>query len=218
MPPEVAQAAGLGQLPKTGALPASQTGEALATLPQTGEVAPQPQAASTAEPPTAPSPTSREPLAPSEATLSGESALRKVLTGQDNANLMKIAKSRGINVSQESQLKPGVADNRLINKIVDDFSPEELQTMRDMYLENSRFKHNFGDIGPEAWKALSMQSYFPDVKIPTTVLKRMESSIRSARTMAEPTPQVPTDAEHMTSLAEQSLEMLRRRRAVQNQQ
>ena len=85
-------------------------------------------------------------------TLSGESALRQVLTGQDNANLLKIAKGRGIDVTQESQLKPGVADTRIINKIVDDFSPNDLQELRDQYLENSRFRHAFGDIGPKPGK------------------------------------------------------------------
>jgi hypothetical protein len=98
-------------------------------------------------------------------TLSGESALRQVLTGQDNANLMKIAKARGINVAKESQLKPGVADNLLIKKVIDDFSPDELQEFSDKYLENSRFSHKFGDIGPEAWKTLSLQTYFPELKL-----------------------------------------------------
>src|SRR5208337_417633 len=32
-------------------------------------------------------------------TLAGDSALRRILTGQDNANLLKIARSRGINVT-----------------------------------------------------------------------------------------------------------------------
>lgn len=215
MPPEVAQAAGLGQVPKTGALPASQTGEALATIPspKIGEVAPPPQTAATVEPTPAPSP-AREAAPPSEVTLTGESALRKILTGQDNANLMKIAKSRGINVTQETQLKPGVADNKLINKIIESHSEEELQKVRDMYLENSRFKHSFGDIGPEAWKALSMQSYFPDVKIPATVLKRMESAIKTARPVAE-APAASTD--DLMPQLQKSLEMAKKLRASQTQ-
>jgi hypothetical protein len=60
-------------------------------------------------------------------TLSGESALGQVLTGLDNRTLLKIAKSRGIDVTREAQLKPGVADQKVIKKIVDDFSPDELQ-------------------------------------------------------------------------------------------
>jgi hypothetical protein len=118
-------------------------------------------------------------------TLSGDSALRQVLTGQDNANLLKIAKSRGLNVARESQLKPGVADNLLINKIVDDFSEDELRDVGAKYLENSRFSpngtgHQFGDIGAEAWKTKSLQTYFPDVKIPATTLKRVQTATESA--------------------------------------
>jgi hypothetical protein len=37
-------------------------------------------------------------------TPQGESVLRQVLTGQDNKNLLKIARSRGINVTVEAQL------------------------------------------------------------------------------------------------------------------
>src|SRR5882724_1215821 len=113
-------------------------------------------------------------------TLSGESALTQILTGQDNANLLKIARSRGINVTQEAQLKPGVADTRLIRKIIDDHTPEELGELRDTYLEHTRFRHNFGDIGPEAWKTLSLQTYFPDIKLPAAVLKRTQSAIEMA--------------------------------------
>ena len=110
--------------------------------------------------------------------LSGDSALRQILTGQDNANLLKIAKSRGINVAQESQLKPGVADNRLINKIIDDHSPEELDNISAQYEENTRMgKHQFGDVGPEAWKTMSLQQYFPDVKIPAATLRRTQNAI-----------------------------------------
>jgi len=111
-------------------------------------------------------------------TLSGESALRQLLGGQDNANLLKIAKSRGINVTKESQLKPGVSDPLLINKIVNDFSDDELDNLRSTYLENTRMgKHNFGDIGPEAWKTMSLQTYFPDVKIAGATLKRVGTNI-----------------------------------------
>jgi hypothetical protein len=111
-------------------------------------------------------------------TLNGESALRQVLTGQDNANLLKIAKSRGINVTKEAALKPGTADNLLVNKIVDDFSPQELDEIRAQYLENTRFRHAFGNVGPEAWKTMSLQTYFPDLKIPQAVLNRTSNSIR----------------------------------------
>lgn len=110
-------------------------------------------------------------------TLSGDSALRQILTGQDNANLLKIARSRGINVTQEAQLKPAVADSRIINKIIDDFEPDELQEIRDQYLENTRFRHTFGNVGPEAWKTMSLQTYFPDLKIPQAVINRTQAAI-----------------------------------------
>lgn len=113
-------------------------------------------------------------------TLQGDSALRKILTGQDNANLMKIAKSRGINVARESQLKPGAADNLLINKIIDDFQPDELNEIRDRYIESTRFRHDFGDIGPDAWKTISLQTYFPDLKLPKTAIAKTHASILKA--------------------------------------
>lgn len=114
-------------------------------------------------------------------TLSGDSALRQILTGQDSANLMKIARSRGINVSQESQLRPSIAGPRLVNKIIDDFSPDELDDIRDQYIENTRMgHHDFGQIGPEAWKTMSLQSYFPDVKITQAALNRTAQAIKTA--------------------------------------
>ena len=114
-------------------------------------------------------------------TLSGDSALRQVLTGQDTPNLMKIAKSRGIDVTQESQLKPSLAGPRLISKIIDDFSPEELDNLGASYLENTRMgRHNFGDIGAEANKTLSMQTYFPDVNVPLATTLRTQKAITAA--------------------------------------
>jgi hypothetical protein len=121
-------------------------------------------------------------------TLQGESVLRQVLTGQDNKNLLKIAKSRGINVAKESQLKPGVADNLLINKIIDDYSPEELDEVRSQGLEVSRFRHNFGNIGPEAQQTLAIQTHFPDVKIPQAVTTRTQAAITRG---AEPAASAP---------------------------
>jgi len=57
--------------------------------------------------------------------------LTQILTGQDNANLLKIARSRGINVNPGSAAQAGVADTRLIRKIIDDHTPEELGELRD---------------------------------------------------------------------------------------
>jgi len=128
-------------------------------------------------------------------TLDGESALRQVLGGQGNANLLKIARSRGIDVAKEAQLKPGVADNLLINKIIDDFSPEELDDFRAKYAETSRFRHNFGDFeqavgkdaAREAWKTLNLQQYFPDLKLTKASVARTRSTIDAAAKTAAPT-------------------------------
>jgi hypothetical protein len=117
-------------------------------------------------------------------TLNGDSALRQILTGQDNANLLKIAKSRGINVTKEAALKPGTADNLLVNKIIDDFSPDELEEIRAQHLENTRFRHSFGDIGPEAWKTLSLQTYFPDLKIAQATLDRTTKAVAAQNRLA----------------------------------
>src|SRR5690349_649820 len=68
-------------------------------------------------------------------TYSGESAVRQVLTGLGNKDLLQVAKSRGIDVAREAQLKPGVADSRIVQKVIDDFSPEELDDFKDTYLE-----------------------------------------------------------------------------------
>jgi len=165
-----------------------------------GRPAPPPQSAGLGQIPvrTAPAP-APEPIPPTPedmpashpqggglpVTLNGESALRQVLTGQDNANLLKIAKSRGINVTKEAALKPGTADNLLVNKIVNDFSPEELDEIRAQFVENTRFRHTFGDIGPEAWKTLSLKTYFPDLKIAQTTLARASKAI-SGTTPAAP--------------------------------
>jgi len=139
--------------------------------------------------------------------LSGESALRQVLTGQDNANLLKIAKSRGINVTQEAALKPGVADSRLINKIVDDFSDDELENIRSTYIENTRNRHAFGDIGPEAWKTMSMKTYFPDVKIPQTTLNRVQTAIQKSSATAPKVKAAPAAEEDLTDILKRSLSL-----------
>lgn len=136
-------------------------------------------------------------------TLSGDSALRQVLTGQDNPTLLKIARSRGINVTSEAQLRPGKADNLIINKIINDMSPEELNEVGAQYLENTRFRHNFGDVGPEAWRTMSLQTYFPDVKIPQATMTRVAKAISSAGSTPEssvsPPPLPPTAQGDLTS-------------------
>ena len=41
-------------------------------------------------------------------------------------------------------------------------------------------RHNFGDIGAEANKTLSMQTYFPDVNVPLATTLRTQKAIRAA--------------------------------------
>lgn len=139
-------------------------------------------------------------------TLSGESALRQVLTGQDNANLLKIARSRGINITKESQLRPGFADNLLINKIVNDFSEDELSNMRDTFLEARRNRHQFGDIGSEAWKTMSLQTYFPELKISAAQVKRVQGAIAAGETPAA------SSAGDLTDLLKKSLDATKKKK------
>jgi hypothetical protein len=133
--------------------------------------------------PPAPTPAEAQPSVPrvlferGPQPISGESALGEILTRTDNATLLRIAKSRGISVTKESQLKPGVADSMLVRKIIADFSPEELQEIGSKYMEATRFQHQFGDITPEAWHSLSLEYYFPSVKIPAAMAKRSAASI-----------------------------------------
>lgn len=145
-------------------------------------------------------------------TLRGDSALRQVLTGQDNANLTKIARSRGINIAQESQLKPGFADNRLINKIITDFSPEELQEVESQFMENTRFRHAFGDIGPEAWKTMSLKTYFPEVKISAAQIGRTQKAIANIKAAAA---QAQSASEDLTPEWEAALKQIQASKAGQ---
>lgn len=152
-------------------------------LPEHVEEAPKPTIAAPAE----------GPILNGPRTLSGESALRQILTGQDNKALLQIAKSRGINVAKEAQLKPGVADSQIIGKIIDSFSPEELEEVGAKYLENTRMgRGHLGDIGAEAYKTKSLQTYFPELKISQARLARTAKAVENARaakpTIAPPTP------------------------------
>lgn len=141
-------------------------------------------------------------------TLSGESALRQVLTGQDNKALLQIAKSRGLNVSAESQLKPGVADSRIVGKIIDSFSPEELDEMRAKYLENTRMgRGHLGDIGAEAYKTKSLQTYFPDLKISQARLGRTAKAVDKARIS-------PPDEGDLTGILSKSVEAAKKKKAA----
>lgn len=138
-------------------------------------------------------------------TLTGEGALRQSITPLDNATLLKIAKSRGINVTKETQLKAGVANKMLVDKIMDDFSPDELEEIRSQYIENSRFKHAFGDLTPEAWTTMSLQTYFPEVKIPATQLARTKLATAKSPPAATALPKA-TPPDDMTAILQQSVQ------------
>ncbi|HZW05401.1 MAG TPA: hypothetical protein VFF58_00705 [Candidatus Nitrosotalea sp.] len=218
-----------GQISPEVIRPPAQPIPARSGLMLPGEVAQQPKAVAQPEAgPPAPAPVSPNLGAPR--TLSGEAALTQILGGQDNPNLLKIARSRGINVTREAQLKPGVADEILIKKIIEDFSPEELDNVRDTYLETNRTRSNMAEahpgiwnsVGAEANKTLSMQTYFPEVKIPTSTLRRTYSSVQAARATATGTPEpaATTSAkgavpDALLSIWQESLKQAQQKKAAQ---
>jgi hypothetical protein len=75
-----------------------------------------------------------------------------------------------------------------------------MDEIRGQYAENTRFRHSFGDIGPEAWKVLSMQTFFPDVKLSTAALKRAQAAISATSQPSAPSvppPGVLTDVSYL---------------------
>lgn len=117
-------------------------------------------------------------------TLSGDSALREVLVSEPNKTLLQIARSRGIDVTPEAQLKPtNAVNNRIINKIIDDFSPDELEEIRAQHLEATRMGPNDfrGAIGKEANQTINLQTYFPELKIPLSRILRTQKAVQAAK-------------------------------------
>jgi hypothetical protein len=163
--PELLQARGLTQ---GGSVPPPEPSSALGQIPVQSSGMPAPgQVGSIAKSLATPS------GAGLPRTLSGEGALAEVLTRLDNQSLIKIARSRGISVTQEAQLKPGVANNLLIRKISADFSPDELSEFRSKYLETNRYQHEFpATMTPESWSTIALTNYFPEVRVPLTALRR----------------------------------------------
>jgi len=185
--------------PPAGSIPARPG------LQLTGEVAPTaipqrytPPSTEAAAAPASEAPNSEVPSgAGIPRTLSGESALRQILPG-NKSDLMAIAKSRGLNTSREAQLMPTPASRLLIDKIVNDFSDEELSEVGAKYLENTRMgHHDFGDIekaleaqgmekgaaearAQEAWNVMRKQTYFPELNIPAAQLKRAQATMQAA--------------------------------------
>jgi hypothetical protein len=201
-----------------------------------GKTIPQPPAAPAAAAPstTAAPEAISDKLRPADSssiprTLSGEGVLNQVLTSLDNKTLLRVAKSRGINVTQEAQLKPGAADSKLISKIIDDFSPDELDNVRALGLDNSRFKPRGFDyatpeVAREAWHVKVLQTYFPDVNIPMATMKRIfKGTVRPAEAAAAAPdvaaasitkPSVPIEEEDLTDLLKQSIKAAKAKRAA----
>ncbi|HEY2496570.1 MAG TPA: hypothetical protein VGK24_05835 [Candidatus Angelobacter sp.] len=131
---------------------------------------------------------------------SGEAVLNQALTALDNKSLIKVARSRGIDVTREAQLKPGAANSSIINKIMDDFSPDELDNARDMGVEISRNRPEpTNDLSAgaskaereadaerqaEAWHYKVLNTFFPDVAIPKTMAARAQAVIANRPTIA----------------------------------
>jgi hypothetical protein len=167
--PELLQARGLT---RGGTVAPPEPSDVLGQIPVRNQTTPTPSPTNTLPNP------SPEAAATIPRTLSGESALGSILSRIDNASLLRIARSRGIDVRSESLLKAGTANNLIINKIANDFSPDELQEFGARYLENGRFQHQFSNqMTPEAWSTVAMRSYFPDVKIPQTVIGRTQKAM-----------------------------------------
>ncbi len=104
-----------------GGLPESEVADAATVKAMPSE------AAAAAQPVAAASPV---PVAAAAKTFSGEGQLRELLSTQTNRGLLKIAKARGVDVSAEADLKSAIANPRLINKIIDNFSDGELDAVR----------------------------------------------------------------------------------------
>jgi hypothetical protein len=111
--------------------------------------------------------------------LSAESVTRQILQGFDNRTLVKIAKSRSIDVTAEAQLKPTVGNGRIIGKIVDSMKPEELDEMRSRYIENTR-QPLPKNIGPEAYRTAALSTYFPDINLSNARMLRMGKAMLGA--------------------------------------
>jgi hypothetical protein len=164
---------------------------------------------------------------PGQYVPSGEMALNRVLTSLDNKTLLKIARSRGIDVSAEAQLRPGVANTRVIQKISDHFSPEELEALGNQAQEVFAQKPVSGDLTPQQgkdlWTYKTLKTFFPDVSMPLALeararfamAKRPQSSIpsmsASAQAVTPSTPIEPVIVNNASNLEELLKRTLRRR-------
>lgn len=113
---------------------------------------------------------------------SGEGVLNQALTSLDNKTLVKVAKSRGLDITAEAQLKPEMGNPRLIRKLMDSFTGDELDNARDMGIEISRNQPvESNGIPPEAakeaWRYKVLNTFFPDVAMPKSMLARVGDTL-----------------------------------------
>jgi hypothetical protein len=178
---------GAGAAPETTAAATDQaealasTGKSAARRAVASEPA-QPVAAETSAPPLNPE------LAEGPRTTAGagprvvnpEIVTRGILEGFDNKTLVKIAKSRSINVTAEQQLKPTVGNGRIISKILDSMESQEKQEIYDRWVENTRMGLP-KNIGSEAYKTAALSTYFPDINLSNARLTRMGKAMLGAQ-------------------------------------
>lgn len=122
---------------------------------------------------------------------SGEAVLNQALTALDKPTLMRIAKSRGINTTQEANLMASKAEASLVKKIYADFSPEELDEVREVGLELSRDKavpnpDISKEAAQEAWHYKVVKQFFPDVELPKAMVARAQKTIAQRPTIVRP--------------------------------
>lgn len=156
-------------------------------------------------------------------TNSGEAVMTQALTALDQSTLLKIARSRSIDVAAESQLKPGASNSRIIKKILNDFSPEELEEARSQGLEVSRNIPSQIPSSPasatqaaaqskaaaEAWHVKVLSTFFPDVSVPKAMEARARSFIAQRpgqAAAAGPQPEVVTNESDLGAALQKSIE------------
>lgn len=173
------------KLPSATSLPSRQLPRGAIELPQ-GEIQGTPSQRAIIEAESQAKAVPGEPTPSGPSTIpriaSGEGVLNQALTSMDNKSLLKIAKSRGIDVARESQLKPGAANSRIIKKIIDDFSPDELDEIRNMGMEIGRNApvqnpNITPEAAAEAWHYKVLNQFFPDVAVPKTMAARAQATI-----------------------------------------
>lgn len=115
-------------------------------------------------------------------TTSGEGVINQALTALDKPTLLRIARSRGINTTQEANLVASKAEASLVKKISADMSPDEIDEARELGLELSRNKPVQGlevsrQAGQGAWHYKVVKQFFPDVELPKAMAARAQATI-----------------------------------------